>query len=249
MKHRLCLAESGSHEPGRLSGTEPGTIIDLTTSEAHYLGRVLRLRSGAAIGLFDGNGSEWLAELRIIDGRKASATITALTRSEDRPAPLVLVQSWLKGSALDAVVQKSVELGATAIWLLDADRANVKADERRRANKLTHMQRILRSASEQCETLWLPELRPAGTLEEVLAADRPGRTLFLDLDYPPLESAGPEPLTVLIGPEGGWSDEERALAEGSDSVELAGLGPLTLRAETAPLAVLAAIRQSWNWQR
>ena len=244
MKHRLCLSE-----PGRLDRSEPGTRINLTAEEAHYLGRVLRLRAGAAIGLFDGAGSEWLAEVSSIDGRQATATITELGRTEASPNALVLVQSWLRSSAMDTVVQKSVELGATAIWLMDADRSNVRADPRRRANRLAHLARIRRSAAEQCETLWLPDLEPVGSLADVLRAERPGRTLFLDLDRPPLTTDAPEPLTLLIGPEGGWSAQERALAEATESVVPAGLGPLTLRAETTPLAVLAAIRQSWHWQR
>jgi 16S rRNA (uracil1498-N3)-methyltransferase len=82
-----------------------------------------------------------------------------------------------------------------------------------------------------------------------LALERPGRTLFLDLGGQPLNTDTPEPLTLVIGPEGGWADAERALVQGADDVEIVGLGPLTLRAETAPLAVLAAIRQSWGWQR
>ncbi len=227
----------------------PGTQLELTREQAHYLGRVLRLTSGAEIGLFDGAGSEWPATLTDMDGRHARASVIGKARTEPAPAPLVLVQGWLKGSAMDAVVQKSVELGATAIWLLEADRSNVRTDASRRKNKLAHLERVARSAAEQCETLWLPELTPMGRLSEVLTAPRPGRTLFFDLSSPPFTTTGPEPLTLLIGPEGGWSDAERAQVLEAADVERVGLGPLTLRAETAPLAVLSAVRQSWGWQR
>jgi 16S rRNA (uracil1498-N3)-methyltransferase len=243
VKHRLCLPELAG------SGTEPGRQIDLSREQAHYLGRVLRLAQETEIGLFDGAGTEWCARLTAIDGRRASARLIREERTEPHPKPLVLVQSWLKGSAMDAVVQKSVELGATALWLMDADRSNVRTDARRRAGKLAHLERVARSAAEQCETLWLPELTCRGRLAEVLDLARPGRTLFFDLSSPPLATAAPEPLTLLIGPEGGWSEAERALARETEDVEVVGLGPLTLRAETAPLAVLSAVRQSWGWRR
>ena len=103
--------------------------------------------------------------------------------------------------------------------------------------------------AEQCETRWLPALTEVGSLHDLLDTDRPGRTLFLDPGGAPLVTTAPEPLTVVIGPEGGWSDAERSKAGSIEGLEVTGLGPLTLRAETAPLAVLAAIRQSWGWQR
>lgn len=244
MKHRLCL-----REPVSPSTPESGHRLDLAADQAHYLGRVLRLKTGANLRTFDGHGREWQAEIDQIDGKRATLILGPLIRDEPPPAPLILVQAWLKGSALDAVVQKSVELGATGIWLVDAQRSNVKADPKRRDNKLTHLSRIVQSAAEQCETVWLPELRAAGTLGNVIARDRPGRTLFLDPGGRPLASEAPEPLTLLIGPEGGWSDAERSLIQTEDSVETVGLGSLVLRAETAPLAVLAAVRQAWNWSR
>lgn len=244
MKHRLCL-----REPVNPSTPESGHRLNLAADQAHYLGRVLRLRTGAAVRIFDGRGREWQAEIDQIDGKRATLLLGPLIRDEAPPAPLILAQAWLKGSALDAVVQKSVELGATGIWLVDAERSNVKADPKRRENKLTHLSRVIQSAAEQCETVWLPELTAAGTLGDVVAVRRPGRTLFLDPGGRPLASEGPEPLTLLIGPEGGWSEAERALIHAEDSVETVGLGSLIVRAETAPLAVLAAVRQAWSWSR
>jgi 16S rRNA (uracil1498-N3)-methyltransferase len=244
VKHRLCLPELAERGP-----LGPGTQITLSTEHAHYLGRVLRLKIGAEIGLFDGAGNEWPAEIVAMESRKAEALVRGDAKHEPAPKPLILVPSWLKGNAMDAVAQKAVELGATAIWLLDADRSNFKADAKRRANKLTHLTRVARSAAEQCETRWLPAIVEVGTLADLLALERPGRTLFLDLGGPPLSTDTPEPLTLVVGPEGGWSDAERALAQDIEGVEVVGLGPLTLRAETAPLAALAAIRHSWGWQR
>lgn len=244
MKHRLCLPELA-----RLDPIGPGSTVTLNDEHTHYLGRVLRLQSGAEVGLFDGAGSEWPAELIRLERRTALARICGDAEREPAPAPLILASSWLKGSAVDTVVQKSVELGATAMWLLDAQRSNFKADAKRRANKLAHLERIARSAAEQCETRWLPTVDEVGSLTGLLERERPGRTLLLDLGGKALNTANPEPLTLVIGPEGGWSDAERSLVQTMEDVEIVGLGSLTLRAETAPLAVLAAIRQSWGWQR
>lgn len=244
MKHRLCLTELTELDP-----PGPGTKITLCAEHAHYLGRVLRLKPGAGIGLFDGAGNQWPAEIATLASRKAEAVVCGDAQHEPAPSSLILVSSWLKGGAMDSVVQKAVELGATAVWILDAERSNFTADSKRRTNKLTHLARVARSAAEQCETRWLPAVTEVGTLSDLLRRERHGRTLLLDLGGPRLETTAPEPLTVVIGPEGGWSDPERALIQGTDGLEIVGLGPLTLRAETAPLAVLAAIRQSWGWQR
>ncbi|HEY5647362.1 MAG TPA: RsmE family RNA methyltransferase [Pseudomonadales bacterium] len=245
MKHRLCLPDLGaSAEP------LPGSTVELTADQAHYLGRVLRLKPGAAVGLFNGRGREWQANLERLANRAASAQITQLLRSEPSPQSLVLAQAWLKGAAMDTVVQKAVELGATAIWLLQAERSNVKLDARRMANKLAHLARVATSALEQCESLWLPGLLTIDGLGELLSRPRPGTTVFLDPGQPPLNvGATPAPMTLVVGPEGGWSDAERRLATGDPTVTPAGLGDLILRAETAPLAALAAIRQTWGWRR
>ena len=137
MKHRLCLPELTERE-----AMTPGATVTLSREQAHYLGRVLRLKPGAEFGLFDGAGNEWPAELAELSNRAATAIIRGTSDPDSTPVPLVLVASWLKGSAMDTVVQKSVELGATAIWLLDAARSTYKADAKRRGNKLAHLERV-----------------------------------------------------------------------------------------------------------
>jgi 16S rRNA (uracil1498-N3)-methyltransferase len=245
VKHRLCLPEQlGSAD------VKPGRRLPLDASHAHYLGRVLRLRRGAEVALFDGRGREWSATVTDIAAKVAEVEINAASRQDPEPTRLILAQSWLKGAAMDTVVQKSVELGATAIWLFDAARSNVKVDANRRAGRVGHLTRVVVSAAEQCEALWLPSLTTFADLAAVLAQDRPGRTLFLDPGAAPLNAgSAPEPLTLLVGPEGGWSDAERSEARADPTVTHVGLGTLILRAETAPLAALAAIRQAWAWRR
>lgn len=244
MKHRLF-------RPELAEAPEPGTGAPITfdREQAHYLCRVLRLKPGAEIGVFDGAGREWRARLQSAEPRHCEAILEGLARTSNRPTPLVLALSWLKGSALDSVIQKAVELGATGIWLIDAERGNVKLDGRRRANRIAHLTKIVSSAAEQCETLWRPELTERGTLAEVLNDAAGLQVVLLDTQAPVLTVAEePAPLLLLVGPEGGWSDAERHLALREGAVR-AGLGGLTLRAETAPLAALAAIRHSWGWER
>jgi 16S rRNA (uracil1498-N3)-methyltransferase len=245
MKHRLLLQDTQT----------PVAIGDLRPIEgdpARYLARVLRLKPGAELGLFDGRGREWLARLTGSSPRRCEAEIIEEIRSEPPPRPLVLVQSWLKGAAMDTVVQKATELGVSALWIIGADRSAFRPDAERSRNKLAHLERVLISAAQQCETLWLPELV---VLEDLAAAlsrqPEPGtRRIMLEPGQPALVLPDePCPLMVLVGPEGGWSERERTLAESAGSLMVMGLGELILRAETVPLAVLAAVRHGWGWRR
>jgi len=246
MKHRLYLPDLT--QTGK--STQAGTSHELEGENAHYLNRVLRLRVGAEIGLFDGMGREWRARLETSSAKQCSACLLELSREETAPTPLIVVQSWLKGAAMDNVVQKATELGATAIWLLQAERCNLKLDRRRLDNKLAHLNRVSISAAQQCETLWLPTLEQYDDLASVLTSLTGYRTILLAPNEPTIQTGGePESSALLVGPEGGWSEKERLLAEQTDGVMAAGLGELTLRAETAPLAALAAIRHSWGWRR
>jgi 16S rRNA (uracil1498-N3)-methyltransferase len=243
VKHRLYLP--------RLAETNPvsGTLFELAPEQAHYLSRLLRLKPDSDLAVFDGQGREWLARVTEATPKAALITIIELRCEEPPPTPLILVQSWLKGAAMDRVVQKATELGVTAVWLLSARRSNVKLDERRMASKLSHLVRVAASAAEQCETLWLPAFDRYEDLSAVLNARGSLQTLMLDLDAVTLD-AGPRPVPtlLLVGPEGGWAEEERALAT-AQGIEQAGLGKLVLRAETAPLAALSAIRHGWGWER
>jgi 16S rRNA (uracil1498-N3)-methyltransferase len=131
--------------------------------------------------------------------------------------------------------------------ILRSERSNVLLDEKRTANKLNHWRQITISAAEQCGRLFVPDLGAPLSLAELLERGFDGRRLMLDLDAPLLDAGRQrEALSLLVGPEGGWTDSERALAR-SHNIALCGLGGLTLRAETVPLAALAAVQHSWGW--
>ncbi|MCB1683324.1 MAG: 16S rRNA (uracil(1498)-N(3))-methyltransferase [Pseudomonadales bacterium] len=231
---------------------EAGERTTLDKDRSHYLLRVLRLRDGSEFFCFDGHGNQWRVRILNTEGRRVTLETLALDRQEAAPTDLILAQGWLKGGAMDTVVQKATELGVSRIIPLVTERCNVHLHGARLAQRLLHLQRIAISASEQSGRLFVPEVSEPQSLTGLLAsapASPERQTLMLDLNSPALQAGTrPTPLLLLIGPEGGWSEGERTQARSTGAIAC-GLGDLTLRAETAPLVVLAAIRHSWHWQR
>ena len=238
MSHRLYL-------PSPIEGR---TELLLDRERAHYLTRVLRLRRGETVVCFDGSGRAWQASLAAAGPRSATLTVGDLVADEPPPAPEVhLVQALLKGSAMDQVVQKATELGATDLWLVRSERCNVPTEADRLARKHDHWRRIIESAAEQCGALHLPRLHDVRSLEDLLREPPAATLIMLDPGGPPLPLDLPrEALAVLVGPEGGWSEAER-LAAGAAGAARHGLGQRVLRAETAPLVALSALRHGWGW--
>jgi 16S rRNA (uracil1498-N3)-methyltransferase len=222
--------------------------LTLDRERAHYLTRVLRLRRDEPLICFDGRGHAWQASLLEATARSAVLAVGALIADEPPPYPqLHLAQGLLKGAAMDQVVQKSTELGATDVWLIRAERSNAALDQERAARKQGHWRRVMESAAEQCGALHLPRLHDVRSLREFLADPPAAILLMLDPGGAPLPLQMPrESLALLVGPEGGWSDAEREAAVVAD-VARYGLGTRVLRAETAPLAALAALRHGWGW--
>jgi 16S rRNA (uracil1498-N3)-methyltransferase len=222
--------------------------LTLDRDRAHYLTRVLRLHRGDGLIVFDGRGHAWQASLFDATSRTAVLAIGPLVAEEPPPQPaLHLVQGLLKGAAMDQVVQKSTELGATDIWLIQAERSNASLDEARSERKHGHWQRVMESAAEQCGALHLPRLHPLRRFAEFLAQPPEAALILLDPGAPRMPLDLPRsPVALLIGPEGGWTDTERGAAEGAGATRY-GLGTRVLRAETAPLAALAALRHGWGW--
>ena len=227
----------------------PGETVRLDPENAHYLTRVMRLKAGEALRCFDGAGREHAARLADATGRSCFIEIAEELRIAQEPSPrLHLAQAWLKGQAMDSVIQKATELGVTDIWLIEAMRSNVKIDAKRAAGRLQHWRGVARSATEQSERLFLPRLHDPRRLEALLNEPPCERLILLDPGAAALPGVLPhESLALLVGPEGGWTDQERQLCEAAGA-HRHGLGELVLRAETAPIAALAAVRQSWGWR-
>ncbi|MBN9584563.1 MAG: 16S rRNA (uracil(1498)-N(3))-methyltransferase [Afipia sp.] len=220
-----------------------GTGIALDRDQSNYLGNVLRLAAGDTVLVFNGRDGEWQATLA---GRKRPdrAEIVSQTRAQDRLPDVAYVFAPLKHARLDYMVQKAVEMGASALCPVttrhtQASRINV---ERMRANVI--------EAAEQCGILSLAEVRDPEPLERWLGA-RDGQRLlvFCDEDAPisdPMASfAGADAaggIDVLIGPEGGFAEDERDRLLKQTKVVRLSLGPRILRADTAAVAALAVVQ-------
>lgn len=220
-----------------------GGRVALQREQGHYLGNVLRLGAGDSILVFNGHDGEWRAH---IEGRKRPEhlTLTEQTRPQETPCDLHLLFAPLKHARLDYMVQKAVEMGAsllapTLTQFTQASRVNT---ERMRANAI--------EAAEQCGILNLPIIEEPMPLARRLAERDDQRLLiFCDEAAPqadPLaalkEARGTSGLDVLIGPEGGFSEEERALLLRQPHIVRLSLGPRILRADTAAVAALALVQ-------
>jgi len=220
-----------------------GAELPLDRAQAHYLTTVLRLKPGAGVLVFNGRDGEWGAALAV-QKRAAALVVRAKTRDQTAAADLHYLFAPLKSARLDYMVQKAVEMGASRLQPVltrhgQVARVNL---ERMRANAI--------EAAEQCGILSLPDIAEPADLTRLLAARDPARTIvFCDEDAEvanPLAalSAVPRhaPLAVLVGPEGGFAEDERAALLKLPNVVRIALGPRILRADTAAVAALAIVQ-------
>jgi 16S rRNA (uracil1498-N3)-methyltransferase len=235
-----------------------GKRLVVAGSAANHITRVLRLRSGAALTVFDGSGGEFGA--RIEEFHKDSVVVVVEEHrplERESPLPLTLAQGISRGERMDWIIQKATELGTSRIVPLFTKRSVVRLDEKQADRKLQHWRAIAIAACEQCGRNKVPELAAPIDFFDVLPAAAAGATRLLlsptgelrieDLpnmgqNTPPDMSRG---ITVLIGPEGGLEDveQEAALAAGFKAVRL---GPRVLRTETAAIAALTIIQRQFG---
>ena len=221
-----------------------GHSVALERDQSNYLGNVLRLSAGATILVFNGRDGEWQAS---IEGRKRPDQLGILsqTRPQDRLSDLTYAFAPLKHARLDYMVQKAVEMGASILQPVLTRHTQVSRvnGERMRANVI--------EAAEQCGILSLAETADPVSLERFLAQRDPQRLLvFCDeaADVAnPLQAlqagrAVSQGTDVLIGPEGGFADEERAILLRQPQILRLSLGPRILRADTAAVAALALVQ-------
>jgi 16S rRNA (uracil1498-N3)-methyltransferase len=232
----------------------PGETVALERNQSNYLGNVLRLAAGENILVFNGRDGEWQAS---IGGRKRpdSLTIVAQTRPQDRLPDLAYVFAPLKHARLDYMVQKAVEMGASSLQpvltrFTQVARVN---GERMRANVI--------EAAEQCGILTIAEVAEPVTLDRYLGRRDDARLLvFCDEAADatnPLQALRGEPaaaggIDILIGPEGGFAEEERAILLRQPRSLRLSLGPRILRADTAAVAALALVQATlgdWTGSR
>ncbi len=222
-----------------------GAEVELAAPQAHYLVNVLRLKGGDKLLVFNGKDGEWQAEVKVTGRKRAGLLLGQTTRAQTGGPDLHYLFAPLKRARLDYMAQKATELGASELRPVItrrtvAERINT---ERLLANAI--------EAAEQCGILHVPEVQEPAKLAQVLGAwDADRLLIFADEQAEPvsplaaLEAAaarGPRPLGVLVGPEGGFDTEERALLLAQPFVLAISLGPRVMRADTAAVASLALV--------
>jgi 16S rRNA (uracil1498-N3)-methyltransferase len=212
-----------------------GTRIDLDAAQANYLGNVMRLGEGAEVLLFDGNSGEWLGRVAEAGKKRMALTVERQTREPEDIPDVWLAFAPVKRTQTDWLVEKATELGAAKLIPVMTQRTIAERV------KLERLEAIAIEAAEQCGRTRLPEIVQPVSLAQLLKED--GRTLYFadEAGGDPVASAfSPGAATILVGPEGGFTDEERAKIRGVEGAVPISLGPRILRAETAALASLAA---------
>jgi 16S rRNA (uracil1498-N3)-methyltransferase len=236
----------------------PGAMVPLDAAQGHYLTGVLRLQPGDPVLIFNGKDGEWQARLAGA-GKRTELGVERQVRPQSPPSDLHYLFAPLKRARLDYMVQKAVEMGVSRLQPVmtrhtQAERVNL---DRMHANAV--------EAAEQCGILAVPEIMAPAALERAIAALEPGRHLvFCDEDAPGADpvaalvrdlnqggsgqaisqqgAATAVPLAVLIGPEGGFDEAERAFLRQRPHTSRIALGPRILRADTAAVAALAIVQ-------
>ncbi|UCI29243.1 16S rRNA (uracil(1498)-N(3))-methyltransferase [Mesorhizobium sp. B4-1-4] len=222
-----------------------GADIELEPSQqqSHYLMHVLRLGEGAEVLLFNGRDGEWSAAIAAKSKRAVRLKVLTLQRPQPPLPDLIYCFAPLKQGRLDYLVQKAVEMGAGILQPVVTQHTQVAKPsiDRLRANVV--------EAAEQCGILAVPELREAEKLERLLTGwDKERRLIFCDEDastnnpLPALRQLKEKKLALLVGPEGGFSDDERKMLRALPFVTAIPLGPRILRADTAAVAALAVMQ-------
>ncbi len=231
------------HAPGPLTA---GATLVLGARASAHLARVLRLKPGAALALFDGAGREHEATISAIRGAAVEVLVgAALASAPDSPLAITLAQGVSRGERMDYAIQKATELGVRRIVPLWCERSVVRLDPARAAAKHTHWRAVATAAAEQCGRARLPELDAVtGFAAHVAAPATTMQRLVLlpDAGQGPRQlPAGLASIEVLVGPEGGLdrAEIELALARGYAGLRL---GPRVLRTETAAAAAIAALQ-------
>ena len=234
-----------------------GVRIELPENAARHASRVLRLRAGDDLTLFDGQGGEYAARIVTVGRDRVEADVLAWSGIErESPVSVTLIQALQSGEKMDITVQKAVELGVARIVPVSSRRSVVRLAGERAARRVEHWRGVAVAACEQCGRNRVPQVAELMALEQWLGEQdeqdvlrlmlAPGAEKSLESFLPAHnERIGPAKIELLIGAEGGLAPEELAMAE-AVGYRAVRLGPRILRTETAGLAALAAIQCLWG---
>lgn len=225
-----------------------GAVIDLDEGPSRHLGAVLRMQSGQPVEVFDGAGLAFAALIEHVGKRQVQLRLgELLPAGPESPLFTELGIGVSKGERMDWVVQKATELGVSRISPLITSRTEVRLGGERADKKLEHWRQVAISACEQCGRNRVPEIVPTQPMSDWLALVQADQKRVLHPFNAAPMAAEPRPARValLVGPEGGLSEEEVAQAQRQGFLATA-LGPRVLRTETAPLAVLSVMQYLWG---
>lgn len=220
-----------------------GSVFEADRAQSHYLAHVLRMQEGAELLVFNGRDGEWRARVASVSKKGVKLAVEHAERPQPAAPDLVYAFAPLKAGRMDYMVQKAVEMGAGVLQPVVTQHTQMAKPP------LDKMQANVIEAAEQCGVLSIPLLRPPVRLDQLLAGwEKDRRLVFCDesagTDSPlaALAAVEEEKIGVLVGPEGGFSDEERRLLAAQPFVTAIPLGPRILRADTAAVAALALVQ-------
>jgi 16S rRNA (uracil1498-N3)-methyltransferase len=222
-----------------------GASVELDAGQANYLGNVMRLGAGEHVLLFDGASGEWIARIVENGRRRMTLIVEQRTREQESVPDLWLAFAPVKRAQTDWLVEKATELGVARLFPVTTQRTIVERV------KLERLQAIAIEAAEQCNRTSVPEISELQPLRTFLK-EQSGRTLYFADEgggEPAAAALKSGPATILTGPEGGFTDEERAVIRAEPDAVAISLGPRILRAETAALAAVTtymALAGDWR---
>ena len=227
-------------------------LVHLPDDEAKHLQRVLRLRPGAEVFVFDGAGHEWRAEVSSASRQGVIVRLLAPIISAREPQVRIrLAIAALKGDKMDDVVRDAVMMGVTGIQPIVTTRTEISEAVLRRGNRRDRWQRIAVSSAKQCGRTVVPQVLEPVSFRDWLTATPMREVLMLvepvaALDVQRLRDVAPRPeTTLIIGPEGGWTEDELSAARAGGATLLT-LGGSTLRADAMAIVALTAVRTAWG---
>jgi len=218
-------------------------VITLNADDSRYLTKVMRYVEGDHVELFNGDGNNYSASVLSV-GKSMQVQIENVeANTTESPVSVTLVQSLAKGTKLDLVIQKATELGVHRITPVSSERSVLQVDEKRANKKAEHWIKIARSACAQCNRSVVPIIDPVIELNKWFTDHADEQSILIhpvaNLSFKDLEAS--RTMNILVGPEGGFSDNELQLAKNT-GVSLVQCGPRVLRTETAGLAALTIVQ-------
>lgn len=229
---------------------EAGSEVGLPRAGAYHVARVLRMREGAPLRVFDGTDGEYDAEITRVAGDAVTVRLlTHVPSATESPLRITLVQGISRSERMDWTLQKATELGVSAIAPVLTARSVVRLDEKQAARKQEHWRGIVIGACEQCGRARVPTVAAPMTLRQHVATVRKEGLRLVLSPSAPGSLAGlaslPNKVELLIGPEGGLDDDELTSASAAGYTPVR-LGPRVLRTETAAVVALSVLQALWG---